>query len=73
MEKKIDISIVIPVYGCIECLDELVRRLKKTLNQISEKYEIILVNDASPDGAWHKITELYLNDNNSSLMLGKMS
>jgi dolichol-phosphate mannosyltransferase len=52
------ISIVSPVYGCKTCLCELYFRLKETLEKITPDYEIILVNDASPDGALETINEL---------------
>ena len=51
-------SVVIPVYGCVECLDELCRRITATLDTLTSRYEIILVNDRSPDCAWEKITVL---------------
>ena len=60
--NKIKISIVIPVYGCYKSLHELYKRLNKTLSTISSKYEIILVNDASPDESWNCIRELAKND-----------
>ena len=56
------ISIVTPVYGCKTCLVELYLRLKTTLETITPDFEIILVNDASPDGAWQTITELAQRD-----------
>ena len=34
---------------------ELVRRLQQSLEPITDKYEIILVNDASPDNSWLEI------------------
>ena len=43
--SNIDISIVVPVYGCIKCLNDLHARLKKTLLSITDSYEIIMVND----------------------------
>lgn len=49
------ISIVTPVYKCADSIDELYARLVKTLPQISQDYEIIFVNDGSPDNAWEKI------------------
>jgi len=61
MEKNL-ISVVIPVYGCITCLHELCIRLKKTFEKLDVNYEIILVNDASPDGAWNTIVELAGSD-----------
>ena len=52
------ISIVTPIYGCSCCLNELCSRLALTLSQITENYEIILVNDSSPDGSWEIIKQL---------------
>lgn len=49
------ISIVSPVYKGEKMVDELVRRIKDSTSKVSEDYEIILVNDASPDGSWHEI------------------
>lgn len=57
-EKQIHISVVIPVYGCAASLPELTARLDASLQAITQNYEIILVNDASPDAAWTKISEL---------------
>ncbi len=52
------ISVVSPVYGCRECLISLCDRLDKSLSTISPNYEVILVNDASPDLAWETIKEI---------------
>lgn len=60
--KNIDISIVTPVYGCSVNLNKLYDRLKCTLSAITEEFEIIMVNDASPDNAWERIKELSLKD-----------
>jgi len=56
--SDINISVVIPVYRSEDCLDELVKRLNDVLSDLDKTYEIILVNDCSPDGSWKKITEL---------------
>jgi len=53
-----DISVVIPVYGCRAALEELYQRLTKTLIQLTEQYEIILVNDACPQNSWEVIEKL---------------
>lgn len=53
-----DISVVTPVYACSECLPELCARLGQSLIQLTQNYEIILVNDASPDQAWQVIRSL---------------
>lgn len=62
MPNTPDISIVIPVYGCKTCLLELYFRLKDSLSLISKDFEIIMVNDASPDMAWGTITEIAQKD-----------
>lgn len=49
------ISIVSPVYHGEKLVQELVSRCKASLGTITEDYEILLVNDASPDGSWQEI------------------
>lgn len=58
MENKQLISVVIPVYGCATCLKELHERIQAAVNRIPANYEIIFVNDASPDNAWELIQKL---------------
>jgi glycosyltransferase involved in cell wall biosynthesis len=58
MPHELDISVVTPVYGCRTCLFQLYARLRQALEHISENFEIIMVNDGSPDGAWTTIMEL---------------
>jgi len=63
LESKVPhISVVTPVYGCSKSLDKLYERLLKTLTEITEEFEIIMVNDASPDNAWPAIKKLALHD-----------
>jgi dolichol-phosphate mannosyltransferase len=52
------ISVVVPVYGCSECLILLTKRLEDSLLSISPDYEIILVNDSSPDFSWNVIKDV---------------
>jgi glycosyltransferase involved in cell wall biosynthesis len=52
------ISVVIPVYRSETILPELVRRLESVLVAIAEKFELILVNDCSPDRSWDVISHL---------------
>ncbi|WP_051295243.1 glycosyltransferase family 2 protein [Azonexus hydrophilus] len=59
---KVDFSVVVPVYGCSSCLYELHERLRSSLRTITENYEIILVNDASPTASWEVICELSKQD-----------
>lgn len=57
------ISVVIPVYGCKDALEELCARLTTTLVSLTKNYEIILVNDACPQDSWSVIKKLCKNDN----------
>ncbi len=56
------ISVVIPVYGCKACLEELYRRLVSSLETITPNFEIILVNDACPQNSWEIVREIALRD-----------
>ena len=47
-----EISVVVPVYGCRAALIPLYERLTKTLQTITESYEIILVDDHCPQNSW---------------------
>lgn len=51
------LSVVIPVYGAPELISELCNRLHKSLREITEDYEVILVFDCSPDNSWERICE----------------
>jgi len=59
----IKISIVTPVYRCGDCVEALYARLKVVLEEkICNNFEIIFVNDASPDKAWDFIKKISNND-----------
>ncbi len=49
------LSVVSPVYRGEKMVAELVRRNVEALSTITDDYEIILVNDASPDNSWSAI------------------
>lgn len=52
------ISVVVPVYRSAPVLPKLVEALAAALPQCCGEFEVILVNDASPDGSWEVIDEL---------------
>lgn len=56
-------SVVIPTYKCSRSLKELSERLIKTLETLSGDFEIIFVNDASPENDWEVISQLSQKDN----------
>lgn len=62
------ISVVSPIYKGERMLDLLIERNTAVLRQmiadgLIDTYEIVLVNDASPDDSWTKMKELCANDN----------
>ena len=56
------ISIVSPVYRGEKMVHELVERIGNSVSSITNDYEIILVNDASPDDSWNEILKECSND-----------
>ena len=55
--NKCHLSVVSPVYRGEKMIAELVQRNVEALTSITDDYEIILVNDASPDNSWAAIEQ----------------
>ena len=53
-----ELSIIVPVYRSEACLPELARRVRDALSPHVRDFELILVNDASPDGSWRVVSAL---------------
>jgi len=51
-------SVVVPVYNGADTLEPLVQRLADVLPNVTEAFEVILVNDGSPDNSWDVIERL---------------
>jgi len=63
IEKQLpDISVVIPIFLNEPFINELSSRLIKTLENITTNFEIILVDDNSPDDSWALINDLARKD-----------
>lgn len=56
-KNKPTISIVSPVYKAEYMVEELVKQIKKNVSLITNDFEIILVNDFSPDNSWGIIVQ----------------
>jgi polyisoprenyl-phosphate glycosyltransferase len=56
------ISVVVPVYGCADCLRRLHERLTAVLDELVPAYEIVLVDDRAGDGSWEVIESLAAED-----------
>lgn len=57
-----DIAVIIPVYMGAAVLRELCNRLSVTLQAITQKFSIILVDDRAADNPWPIIEELCTDD-----------
>ena len=55
---RFSLSIVIPVYNSEAILPELAKRLSLVIPQMSDDFELILVNDGSRDNSWQEILRL---------------
>lgn len=60
--SELKISIVSPVYGAATLLEELVERIHLSISKITSNYEIILVEDNSPDNSWEIIKKISASD-----------
>ena len=57
---RCEVSVVVPVYGCAGCLVALHDRVAAVLG--AADWELVLVDDCSPDAAWSILEELSEND-----------
>jgi dolichol-phosphate mannosyltransferase len=55
--EYVHISVVSPVYKAENIIEKLIGQLHEQLSVITPYYEIILINDASPDQSWNKIVQ----------------
>ncbi|WP_243312515.1 glycosyltransferase family 2 protein [Fundidesulfovibrio agrisoli] len=56
--SMLDISVVIPVYNGRATVPALWERLRAVLDICAGSYEVVFVDDASPDGSWSVLEEL---------------
>src|SRR5690348_11439014 len=60
--RDVQLTVVVPVYGCAECLAALHARLTASVTQITERYELVFVDDRSTDGGWEVLQRLASRD-----------
>lgn len=58
------ISFVIPCYRSEKTLADVVEEIKTTMATIGHEFEIILVNDCSPDKTYEVIKQLVAENDN---------
>ena len=62
VDKKIDLSIVIPLYNEEKIFQQLVARLDKVLEMIEKSVEVILIDDGSFDQTAQMMEDLAMNN-----------
>jgi polyisoprenyl-phosphate glycosyltransferase len=60
--EQVQLSVVVPVYGCAGCLGALHERLSRSVAEITDSWELVLVDDRSTDGGWQVIQDLARSD-----------
>lgn len=61
--SKCEYSLVIPVYNSEKSIEELYDQIIEVFKQITQNFEIIMVDDASKDKVWEKMQILHEKDN----------
>ncbi len=56
--RLLDVSVVIPTYRGADSIEELIRRVDSTLTAMGLTFDIVIVNDASPDSTWTVLSEM---------------
>jgi len=64
MNQEPIISIVSPVYKAEKIVENLVTEIQLVMQQLNVSFEIILVDDRSPDNSWEKMKDLSLKYQN---------
>lgn len=62
----VSISVVIPVYNSADCIEACAERIAKVLSEF--EYEILLVNDQSPDNSWNVLKKLANTNKNIKII-----
>ena len=59
MEKKLDISVISPVFNELENLETFVESVTVVMNSTNMSWELIIVDDGSDDGSSKIIKKIY--------------
>ncbi|HZZ95342.1 MAG TPA: glycosyltransferase family 2 protein [Usitatibacter sp.] len=58
----VELSVVVPVYGCRESLPELHQRVARTAGALVASWELVLVDDCDGENSWDQVADIALRD-----------
>jgi dolichol-phosphate mannosyltransferase len=56
--QAVQLSVVVPVYGCEDCLAALYERLTSSVRNVTDSYELLFIDDRSVDDGWAVLQRL---------------
>jgi glycosyltransferase involved in cell wall biosynthesis len=59
---SVEISVVLPVYKCGDCIAEMHRQLVAVLEPLVPSFEIVFVNDGCPANSWDAVQDAAAHD-----------
>ena len=71
MEKKLDISVISPVFNEVENLESFVESVTEVMNSTNISWELIIVDDGSDDGSSKILKKIGHQENIRSILLSK--
>ena len=71
MEKKLDISVISPVFNEVENLESFVESVTEVMNSTNMSWELIIVDDGSNDGSSKILKKIGHQENIRSILLSK--
>ena len=71
MEKKLDISVISPVFNELENLETFVESVTEVMNSTNMSWELIIVDDGSDDGSSKILKKIGHRENIRSILLSK--
>ena len=71
MEKKLDISVISPVFNELENLETFVESVTVVMNSTNMSWELIIVDDGSDDGSSKILKKIGHQENIRSILLSK--
>ena len=71
MEKKLDISVISPVFNEVENLESFVESVTEVMNSTNMSWELIIVDDGSDDGSSKILKKIGHKENIRSILLSK--